>query len=491
MPQLIFFSVSFTVNSKVSSGKVTPVLPNQIPSMTIITGTGCSSSSSSSSNNVLQSKKAVTTVTCSNTGTKVSTTLVKPKPSSTFASVASGESFGMIQTGGTHPGSLVKVQKTKSPDNNMLISSSAMDEPFGTFTVESSKVNVVEQQQQQSVATAKANLDNKDYSPFKSFGGWQDDKNNFGSAVGQSSASNTGVGMSSNENDLAAKAPGYRISPSGGPLFPSAASGWANVSVAATSLSVANPMTSASNMSGGGVSSIMTSSGLYSMERSNSAPGSPILPPIGPPNPGANMVTKMQAVNNTSPGSEPDYRTGSSLSSGIGLSPGSSNNPMGSGGGPGGGVALPGSGRSLTPDNDMSSMSKSMAAMQDKNDLFVGSTSGVHRPASSGSANAGAFMVNPENLLSAAAQMASVGMFNASDLDYLAAAPPSRPVDFHRYNVQPPTSKLNPNAPDFMRPPMTATSSSVASSNIRSPMLNKNNNSFSNTRFNNRYACAF
>jgi hypothetical protein len=229
------------VNSKVSSGKVTPVLPNQIPSMTIITGTGCNSSSSSS-NNVLQSKKAVTTVTSSNTGTKVSTTLVKPKPSSTFASVASGESFGMIQTGGTHPGSLVKVQKTKSPDNNMLISSSAMDEPFGTFTVESSKVSVVEQQQQ-SVATAKANLDNKDYSPFKSFGGWQDDKNNFGSAVGQSSASNTGVGMSSNENDLAAKAPGYRISPSGGPLFPSAASGWANVSVAATSLSVANPMT--------------------------------------------------------------------------------------------------------------------------------------------------------------------------------------------------------------------------------------------------------
>lgn len=32
---------------------------------------------------------------------------------------------------------------------------------------------------------------------------------------------------------------------------------------------------------------------------------------------------------------------------------------------------------------------------------------------------------------------------------------------------------------------MTATSSSVASSAIRSPMLNKNNNSFSNTRFNN------
>ena len=450
--------------------------------MTIITG--------SSSNNALP-KKAVTTVTSSNTGTKVSTTLVKPKPSSTFASVASGESFGMIQTGGTHPGSLMKVQKAKSPDN--MLTSSAMDEPFGTFTVEASnKVNVVEQQQQQTVAavaTAKANLDNKDYSPFKSFGGWQDDKNNFASAaIGQTATGGGGSGVvSSNENDLAAKAPGYRISPSGGPLFPSAASGWANVSVAATSLSVVsnNPLTSTSNMSSG--SSIMTSSGLYSMDnRSNSAPGSPILPPIGPPNPGANMVSKMQNANNTSPGSEPDYRTGSSLSSGIGLSPGSSN-PMAGGGGPVG--VVPGSGRSLTPDNDMSSMSKSMAnAMQDKNDLFVGGTSGLNRPASSGSANnAGAFMVNPENLLSAAAQMASVGMFNA-DLDYLAVqAPPSRPVDFHRYNVQPPTSKLNPNAPDFMRPPMTATSSSVASSAIRSPMLNKNNNSFSNTRFNNRY----
>ena len=54
--------------------------------------------------------------------------------------------------------------------------------------------------------------------------------------------------------------------------------------------------------------------------------------------------------------------------------------------------------------------------------------------------------------------------------------------------MQPPTSKLNPNAPDFMRPPMTTTASTIRPS----PMLNKNNNSsssnfsnFSNTRFNN------
>ena len=164
--------------------------------------------------------------------------------------------------------------------------------------------------------------------------------------------------------------------------------------------------------------SVMTSSaGLYSMERSNSAPGSPILQPIGPPNPA--MVTKM--VNTTSPGSEPEYRTGSSLSSGIGLSPGSGSNPMA---GPGG------LGRSLTPDNEIIK-----TAMMDK-DLFVG-TSG-HRPASSGSANAAAgFMpgINPQNLLSAAAQMASMagtGVFTASDLDYLTPAPPERPVDFHR-----------------------------------------------------------
>ena len=155
------------------------------------------------------------------------------------------------------------------------------------------------------------------------------------------------------------------------------------------------------------------------MERSNSAPGSPILQPIGPPNPA--MVTKM--VNTTSPGSEPEYRTGSSLSSGIGLSPGSSN-PMA---GPGG------LGRSLTPDNEIIK-----TAMMDK-DFLVG-TSG-HRPASSGSANASGFMpgINAQNLLSAAAQMAGIqnmsatGVFNASDLDYLTApAPPERPVDFHR-----------------------------------------------------------
>ena len=47
----------------------------------------------------------------------------------------------------------------------------------------------------------------------------------------------------------------------------------------------------------------------------------------------------------------------------------------------------------------------------DKSDIF-----GV-RPASSGSANNSGFVVNPENLLNAAAQMASA--FAASDMDYL------------------------------------------------------------------------
>ena len=54
---------------------------------------------------------------------------------------------------------------------------------------------------------------------------------------------------------------------------------------------------------------------------------------------------------------------------------------------------------------------RSGSMSMDKSDIF-----GV-RPASSGSANNSGFVVNPENLLNAAAQMASA--FAASDMDYL------------------------------------------------------------------------
>ena len=135
------------------------------------------------------------------------------------------------------------------------------------------------------------------------------------------------------------------------------------------------------------------------------------MPPTAP-TPATNS-NKM--ANTTSPGSEPDqYRTGSSLSSGIGLSPGS-------------GTGLGNHIRSMTPDSDsmrtsgttMSSTSggggpggaRSGSMTMDKTDIF-----GV-RPASSGSANNSGFVVNPENLLNAAAQMASA--FAASDMDYL------------------------------------------------------------------------
>ena len=85
--------------------------------------------------------------------------------------------------------------------------------------------------------------------------------------------------------------------------------------------------------------------------------------------------------------------------------------------------------RSMTPDSDsmrtnttMSSTggdrsgsganpARSGSMSMDKTDIF-----GV-RPASSGSANNSGFVVNPENLLNAAAQMASA--FAASDMDYL------------------------------------------------------------------------
>merc|ERR1719189_497758 len=100
----------------------------------------------------------------------------------------------------------------------------------------------------------------------------------------------------------------------------------------------------------------------------------------------------------------------------------------------------------------------------DKTDIF-----GV-RPASSGSANNSGFVVNPENLLNAAAQMASA--FAASDMDYLggrtgnqfndfASAPSAvsrftNPQSTTASAFMPPTSKLNPNAPDFMRPSSTS-----------------------------------
>ena len=545
------------VNSKVNSGKVTPVQsvipPSVAAIVTPVTSTPLpiSGVNIASNNNpvggvapiVVNKKPATVTPTPSAAASSIikpnsvvvnSSTLAsapsKSKPSSsTFAAVASGESYGMIQTGGTHPGSLAKVQKAKSPDNILAsnpvsggvptgpvqvpvniptgVANAPLDD-FGTF--EAPKIEPV-------AAKVAANLENKDYSPFKSFTGWTQQKADTDTvsnvAVGKPNfvgAVGSAPGLSNDNNDLAHKAPGYRISPSGGPLFPAAPGSWSSnsssgVSVAAISSSV--NMSSINN-------SIMTSTaqvGLYSsMERSNSAPGSPILAPIGSQlgvAPGSNQVGSMGGVtkmggggaNTTSPGSEPDYRTGSSLSSGIGLSPGSIPTSLSTGG--------PVGGRSLTPDNDISM--KTLGHGIDK-DLFVG-TSGLAnhgRPASSGSANAGGgggglpFMVNPENIINAAAQMASVGFFSGSNFsdDLSVALPPqtsTKPptVDFQksfeqsRYNMQPPTSKLNPNAPDFMRPPITSTTASAGS--MRSQMINKNNNGsnsgFNNTRFNNRY----
>ena len=178
--------------------------------------------------------------------------------------------------------------------------------------------------------------------------------------------------------------------------------------------------------------------------------------------------------------------------------------------------------RSMTPDSDSmrtntTSLSstgpnaRSGSLNMDKTDIF-----GV-RPASSGSANNSGFVVNPENLLNAAAQMASA--FAASDMDYLGgrsgqfndfASTPSasrftNPQSTTASAFMPPTSKLNPNAPDFMRPSSTSQQDYRMRNQQQQNLLNKNNfnmmnqqapppgppnaaagsNSFN--RFNNRY----
>ena len=148
------------------------------------------------------------------------------------------------------------------------------------------------------------------------------------------------------------------------------------------------------------------------------APSSGQAPQQQAPGNGNNSNKIGMATSQSPGGSEPDqYRTGSSLSSGIGLSPGS-------------GTGMGNHIRSMTPDSDSmrtnntggtsggmgssnsgGANARSGSMSMDKSDIF-----GV-RPASSGSANNSGFVVNPENLLNAAAQMASA--FAASDMDYL------------------------------------------------------------------------
>ena len=410
--------------------------------------------------------------------------------STSFAAVASGssnDSFGMIQTGGTHPGTLAKAgsRKAKTPElpstapqvpqvpaqaPQPLLQDANLD--FGTF--EKSEVKV----------QSAANLDSKDYSPFKSYTGWGSNNSNDKEVNDKNFAAIAAAGIDG--VDLAAKAPGYRISPSGGPLI-----GGQNWTTPQVSSSIIRPATS---------SSVMTSS--YGQERSNSAPGSPIMPsPIGPPVVG--QPNKLPST--TSPGSEPDqYRTGSSLSSGIGLSPGS-----GTGFSSGTGLSNHIAGnRSTTPDSDSmrttTNRSGSMSMAPEKSDPF-----GV-RPASLGSANSNTnpqtgtnpnFVVNPENLLSAAAQMASA--FAASDMDYLSGSARvggGGQVNFNDFSARfngpvgqpppgvpptssafmPPTTKLNPNAPDFMRP------STWQDYQLRNQqnLLNKNNFNSSSSNYN-------
>ena len=114
--------------------------------------------------------------------------VAKAQQSTSFAAVASGssnDSFGMIQTGGTHPGTLAKAgsRKAKTPDLPNASAQVAPQAPqapqpllqdanldFGSIgTFEKSEVKV------QQAAT---NLDSKDYSPFKSSTGWCSNNSN-------------------------------------------------------------------------------------------------------------------------------------------------------------------------------------------------------------------------------------------------------------------------------------------------------------------------
>ena len=410
----------------------------------------------SASNSALTSVASMTTALLTGSAKKVlapaSTNNVMPKPAafpsskasgskaaqgqgSSFAAVASGsgnDSFGMIQTGGTHPGSLVgkanNSKKAKTPEAPQPLMSSLDNNMdfIGTFEVPTPS-SVASSNQGMVKEVAKANMDSKDYSPFKSYTGW-------GNANDKDDKNFATVAASGIDNDLAAKAPGYRISPSGGPLLQQ----WTAASSApSVAPKLVRPIVASSAGSSVAVaSSVMTSSYVSTPgERSNSAPGSPLMPsPIGPPS--QSHVVPLN--NNKSPGSsEPDqYRTGSSLSSGIGLSPGSVS---------GVNHLTSNTGRSMTPDSDSmrtaSSNVRSGSITLDKtsSDIF----GGVVRPASSGSANAGYPASAEMTLLSAAAQMAfAEARFN----------PPTSTSQQPNSNFMPPTSKLNPNAPDFMRP---------------------------------------
>merc|ERR1719400_711459 len=178
--------------------------------------------------------------------------------------------------------------------------------------------------------SAKANLDNKDYSPFKSYtSGWGNANNDKENDKNFASVASAGSGIDlGSTGDLAAKAPGYRISPSGGPLLATQTGGWgAGTGVSTSSSMLVRPAVTNST-------TVITSNSTFNTERSNSAPGSPIIPsPIGPPPgvvqmqqqapavaPSSGQAPQQQAPGNgnnsnkmmassQSPGSEPDqYR---------------------------------------------------------------------------------------------------------------------------------------------------------------------------------------
>ena len=248
----------------------------------------------------------------------------KTKNTSLGSSTASGsnnDSFGMIQTSRTRSSTSTKTcsSKSKSPDQSStpqeieksmsesnslddILSGESSTQPFETSTPQDETPSSL-LQDNLDFGTNTVNRTVPSPSVMSSSYGQERSSSAPGSPI---MSSPTGRQVIGQPNKLVSTtSPGYRISPSVGPLI-----GNQSLATPQVSNSIIRPVTS---------TSVMTSS--YGQDRSSSDPGSPIMPsPTGP------VATEQpnKLVSTTSPGSGSDqYRTNLSLRSNIDLSQGS------------------------------------------------------------------------------------------------------------------------------------------------------------------------
>eukprot|EP00095_Tigriopus_kingsejongensis_P010708 maker-scaffold179_size282488-snap-gene-1.25 protein:Tk10708 transcript:maker-scaffold179_size282488-snap-gene-1.25-mRNA-1 annotation:"ankyrin repeat and kh domain-containing protein 1" len=378
--------------------------------------------------------------------TTAALTALKPGKSSTsFAAVAGGSDasapVGMIATGAQRPmGSFNAAPMSKRDVHDMLpvvrdatsvpsegLKNARGGDGFAGYTSNTgSSGNHVGGSN--SGKGPMGTADGKEFSPFQYNMGWEapSGSNNISdmNPLRFQQELNSNVDLP-NHVDHQAKAPGFNRTNIGSPA---GGSNWLNKS----------PGSDPSN------------DGLYqTQERCNSAPGTPMSPtmpptPIGPP---SNKST-------LSPGSDPDQyvsrvphmgapgsHLGRSRFSPVGLGSGSSNY-----------------GRALTPDSEMDH--HHLRGLP----VSVGLHSGTNRPSS---VTSGLENFNPRDpaIYNLASQLSNYMGGNFNDLmpgpgvgsssgnDYLMGGSSrfSNPPSMSLMSQQPP--KLNPNAPDFMRPP--------------------------------------